>query len=127
MHIGRKIGRIRELRGLKQEFVALELGVSQQTISKMEQSENIDLETLERVAKILGVTEDAIKNFNEDAVFNYFNNFSDNSINQGPIGAHNICNFNPIEKLVQLFEENKMLYERLLKSEQEKNEILRNK
>jgi len=33
-HIGRKISRIRELRGMKQETLAIELGVSQQTVSK---------------------------------------------------------------------------------------------
>ena len=42
MHIGRKISRIRELRGIKQETLAQELGVSQQAVSKLEQSEAVD-------------------------------------------------------------------------------------
>ena len=41
-HIGRKIGRIRELRGMKQEALAAELGISQQSISQLEQSERIE-------------------------------------------------------------------------------------
>ena len=57
-HIGRKISRIRELRGLKQEFIAMEMGVSQQTISNMEQSETIEEDKLEQVAKVLGVTKE---------------------------------------------------------------------
>jgi transcriptional regulator with XRE-family HTH domain len=93
IHIGRKIGRIRELKGIKQEVLAAELGVSQQSISRIEQSETIEDDKLKQIAQVLGVSTDAIKNFSEDAVFNYFNNFSDNSINQGPIGAHNTCNF----------------------------------
>jgi hypothetical protein len=79
---------------------------------------------LSRIAKVLGVTSEAIKNFSEEAVFNYFNNFSDNSINQGPIGSYNTCNFNPLDKLIELFEENKKLYEQLLESEREKVKLL---
>jgi transcriptional regulator with XRE-family HTH domain len=72
IHIGRKIGRIRELRGIKQEFLASELGISQQSISKIEQSETVEEETLDKVAKALGVTSQAIRNFSEDAIINYF-------------------------------------------------------
>jgi len=36
LHIGRKISRIRELRGMKQETLASELGISQQAVSKIE-------------------------------------------------------------------------------------------
>jgi transcriptional regulator with XRE-family HTH domain len=108
-HIGRKISRIRELRGIKQETLAQELGVSQQTVSRIETSETVEEDILAKVAKILGVTTDTIKNFSDEAVFNYFNNFSDNSINQGPIGAHNTCNFNPLDKLMEVMEENKKL------------------
>ncbi|MCF0075351.1 helix-turn-helix transcriptional regulator [Dyadobacter sp. CY261] len=122
-HIGHKIGRIRELRGLKQESLAYELKVSQQTVSKIEQSETVDEELLEQISKVLGVSVEGIKNFNEDAVFNYFNNFNDNSA--GTFNHH--CTFNPLDKLVELFEEHKKLYERLLQSEREKVELLKAK
>ena len=81
--------------------------------SSLEKSETLEDEKLESVAKVLGVTKEAIENFSDDAVFNYFNNFSDNSINQGPIGPHNICNFNPLDKVVEL-------YERLIQAEKDK-------
>jgi transcriptional regulator with XRE-family HTH domain len=126
-HIGRKISRIRELRGMKQEALAAELGISQQAVSKMEQSEVVEEEVVEKIAKVLGVTAEAIHSYSDEAVFNYFNNFSDHSVNQGPIGSHNICNFNPIDKLIEAYEENRKLYERLLQSEQEKVEILKGK
>lgn len=127
-HIGHKIGRIRELRGLKQEFVAHQLKVSQQTVSKIEQSETVDEELLEQISKILGVSTEGIKNFNEEAVFNYIqNNYEGANAGSGTIGIFQHCTFNPIDKLIEVFEENKKLYERLLESEREKIELLRNK
>lgn len=114
--IGPKISRLRELRGMKQEALAMALGVSQQAVSNMERSEEIEEELLAQVADILGVTPEAIKNFNEDAVFNIINNFNDNSSNNGAIYA-NECTFNPIDKVVEL-------YERLLEAEKSKVEYL---
>ena len=74
LHIGRKISKIRELKGMKQETLAHELGISQQSVSKIEQSADVDGEALEKIAKILGVPADAIKNFNDDAVLNIISN-----------------------------------------------------
>jgi len=124
-HIGRKISRIRELRGVKQEILALELGVSQQMISKIEQSEVLEDDLLEKVAKALGVTPDGIKNFSEEAVFNYFNNFHDNS-GTGAYSSYPTFNFNPIDKILEGIEENKKLYELLVATEREKNDLLKN-
>ena len=115
-HIGRKIGRIRELRGMKQETLAEELGISQQAVSKIEQSEHVEDDKLEQIAKVLGVTKDSIANFSEENVFNIMGNtYHDNSSS-----LNYECTFNPVEKVMSLYEENKKLYERLLKSEQEK-------
>ncbi len=122
-HIGRKIARIRELRGMKQETLAEELGMSQQSISHLEQSETVEDEKLKEVAKVLGITKEAIENFSEESIFNNINNFNDNSINNGPLTNFH-CTFNPLDKLVEAFEENKKLYERLLKAEQDKVEYL---
>lgn len=122
-HIGRKISRIRELRNMKQEALAQALGTSQQTISILENSETIEDEKLAEVAKALGVTVEAIKNFSEENVINYFNSFHDNVVTTGSIFATN-CTFNPLDKVVELFEENKSLYERLLQAEKDKNSYL---
>lgn len=115
-HIGRKISRIRELRDMKQEALAQALGTNQQAISVMENSETIDEEKLIEVAKALGVTVEAIKNFSEEAAINYFNNFNDSS--EGTFNNH--CTFNPIDKVVELFEAKEKLYERLLQAEKDK-------
>ncbi len=120
LHIGRKIARVREIKGIKQEALALELGVSQQTISNLEKSEKIEDEVLEKIAKYLAVTPEAIKNFSDEAVVNYFNNFHDNSS-----GFNYHCTFNPIDKIVELYNEKVELLERLLQAEKEKNEALR--
>tara|TARA_R110000823_G_scaffold300373_1_gene421180 strand:+ start:176 stop:589 length:414 start_codon:yes stop_codon:yes gene_type:complete len=118
-HIGRKISRIRELRGLKQEALAMELGISQQSVSLMEQSETIEEDKLEHVAKVLGVTREAIENFSEELAINYFNTFNE-TVSSSNFGHNNTCNFNPLDKLVEAYEENKKLYERLLDAEKEK-------
>jgi transcriptional regulator with XRE-family HTH domain len=126
LHIGRKISRIRELRGMKQDALAMELGISQQAVSKIEQSAEVEDQALNKIAVALGVTSEAIKNFTEESIFNYFNTFNDNS-GAGAWSTYGTFNFNPIDKLVEVFEENKKLYEQLLKSEREKIEILKNK
>lgn len=114
--IGPKISRLRELRGMKQEALASALGVSQQTVSNMERSAEIEEDLLNQVSQILGVTPDAIRNFDEESVFNIINNFNDNSSNNGAIYAKE-CTFNPIDKVVEL-------YERLLEVEKSKVELL---
>jgi transcriptional regulator with XRE-family HTH domain len=123
LYIGRKISRIRELRGMKQEALAAELGISQQAVSKIELSDNVEDEVLEKIASALGVTAEGIKKFNEEAVFNIIgNNYHDNSSS-----VQYQCTFNPIDKLIEVYDENKKLYEQLLASEREKVEILKSK
>jgi transcriptional regulator with XRE-family HTH domain len=122
-HIGRKISRIRELRDMKQEALAQALGTSQQTISALENSETIDDEKLKDIAKALGVSLEALKNFSDEAAINFFNNFYDNSGNgQGAFGP--VFNFNPLDKLLEAYDENKKLYERLVQAEKDKVEFL---
>ncbi|MCV2487198.1 helix-turn-helix transcriptional regulator [Flavobacterium sp. SH_e] len=121
-HIGRKISRIRELRDMKQEALAQALGTNQQAISAMENSETIDDEKLVEVAKALGVSVEAIKNFSDEAAINYFNTFNDTKDSNVHFGNH--CTFNPLDKLMETVEENKKLYERLLQAEKDKIEYL---
>lgn len=116
-HLGRKVVRIRELRGMKQETLASKLNVSQQTISRIEQSEEIDDERLAQIAVALDVTIEAIKNFNEDAAINHMNNIHNNHDNS--VNAVVYYQLSPIEKITEL-------YERLLESEREKVRLLEN-
>ena len=136
-YIGRKISRIREMRGINQDTLAIKLGTSQQSVSRIEQSEEIDEEKLIEIAKILGVSPEAIKNFSEEAAINYFNDIHDititnsDSSNSNIIATNSYPTFNPLEKLIEVVDENRKLYERLLQSEQEKiaylEQLLKNK
>ena len=124
LHIGRKISRIRELRGMKQESLAAELGISQQAVSKIEQSAEVEDAALEKIASVLGVSAEAIKNYSDEAVIYNIQNNYEGSNNQGSNVGHQF-NFNPIEKIVALYDEKIILLERLLQSEKEKNELLK--
>ena len=77
-----------------------------------------------KIAAVLGVTGETIKAFTEESIFNYFNTFNDNS-GAGAWSSSSTFNFNPIDKLIEVFEENKKLYEQLLASEREKIELLK--
>jgi transcriptional regulator with XRE-family HTH domain len=119
-HIGRNISRIRELRDMKQEALAQALGTSQQTVSAIENSETIDDTKLAEIAKALGVSAEAIKNYSDETILNVISSH-DNST----ISAINIQpNFNPLDKVVELYEEKEKLYERLIQAEKEKIEYL---
>ena len=120
-HIGRKIGRIRELRGMKQEALAAELGISQQSVSQIEKSETIEDEKLQKIAEVLGVSAEAIRNFSEEAVFNIISNtFHNTSSDNSTLIASSLNyqpSFNTVDKIVDL-------YERLLEAEKEKVKYL---
>ena len=116
-HIGRNISRIRELRGMKQEALAIAIGVSQQSVSNIEGSETVDEEKLKAIAEVLGVSAEAIKNYSDETVLNNIqNNYEGSVINSGPTVNHN-CTFNPLDKVVEL-------YERLVQAEKDKVEYL---
>ena len=100
--------------GVKQEHIANELSMTQQAISKLEQKEQIEDEILDRVSKVLNIPLDAIKNLSDEATTNYINTFYDNKGNG--FFANNVT-FNPIDKIVDL-------YERLLAAEKEKVAML---
>jgi transcriptional regulator with XRE-family HTH domain len=122
VHEGRNVKRIREILGIKQEALAMDLGISQQAVSALEQKEALDREVLEKVAKALKVAPDAIKNFNEEATFTILSNvYHDQSAS-----VNYYCNINPVEKWIEAIEENKRLYqeqidlyERMLKDKTE--------
>ncbi|MCG8321123.1 MAG: helix-turn-helix transcriptional regulator [Cytophagales bacterium] len=124
INLGRKIMQMRELLGIRQEAVAEKLGISQQAVSKIEQKEHVDDVMLDRVAKALGVNAEAIKNLDEKAtVFNVVQNNYEGATNHGAVQNYQ-CTFNLLDKWVEAMEENKKLYEELLKSEREKVTML---
>ena len=117
-HVGRNLQRIRVYLGMKQEALAADLGVNQQVISKIEKQEEIEEGFLKRIAEVLGVSEEVIKDFDvEKTIFNInHHNYKDANISEGATTYAIVQQINPLEKIVEL-------YERLLKSEQDKIEI----
>lgn len=102
---------------MKQETLADALGVSQQTVSRMEASEKVEDELLEKVAKALEVPADVIKNYDDEKAVNIIaNTFHDNA----SVNPYGTLNINPVDKWLEALDENKQLYERLLQSEKEK-------
>ena len=110
---GANLKRWREWRGIKQEVLADKIGVSQATLSGYEKKDELEPEVLEKITKALDIPIEAITELNEGALINiYSGTWQDNAT------------FNPIDKIVEL-------YERLLKAEQEKvamlHEIIKDK
>ena len=118
VHQGKNVKRLREICGMKQDTLAVQLGLSQQAISQLEQKEALDAKQIEELAKILKVSPDIIKYMTDDAANNFINTFNDH------LGFNFQCTFNPLDKYVEAMEANKVLYERMLASEKEKYEML---
>ena len=120
VHEGRNVKRFREMLGIKQDALAADLGDewNQQRISLLEQKETIDAPLLAQISAVLKIPVEAIQNFDEEQAVNIISN----TFNEGSIAnatAENIqCSFNPIDKVMELFE-------RLLASEREKVELMK--
>lgn len=102
---GRKIERVRKLRGFTQSDLATKLGISKQAISKLEQAENIGDDKLNEVAIALGVTFEGLRDFSEDKVLYNTNNFYDNC---GVTASNIVANVetlnNPLKETIEMFE-----------------------
>jgi transcriptional regulator with XRE-family HTH domain len=117
-HVGRKIEKVRHLRGLTQAELGDLLGITKQAVSKMEQTEKMEDARLDEIASALGVTVEGLKKFNEEAVFNNTNHFHENcGVKTSTGNIHTFNNF-PIEEVMNLFE-------KLIEKERKKFESLK--
>jgi len=130
VHHGRNIRRTRIEKNMNQEGLSELVHLSQPAVSKYEKMKVIDDEMLQRFARALNVPFDYLKTLEEDAQTVVFENNTVNNSEQSA-GAANISmgivksdtedsindsrinNFNPIDKITEL-------YERLLKEKDEK-------
>lgn len=122
IHQGRNIKRFREMLGIKQEALAFELGDdwNQKKVSLLEQKETVESDILAQVAKILKVPAEAIENFDEEQAVNVISNTinnNDNATMMNPAVFNYQPSFNPIDKMVEL-------YERMLQQQKEMIEKL---
>jgi transcriptional regulator with XRE-family HTH domain len=115
LHTGHKIERLRTVIGISQAELGARLDITKQSVSKMEQAEAIEDDRLQKIAQALGISAEAINNFNEGALLFHIQHMHDHSTAY----AHNFqCSYNPLDKVVEL-------YERLLQVEREKVELLK--
>lgn len=112
---GANARRWREWRDVKQDVLADQIGVSQATLSGYEKKSKLDPDIIEKIAKALDIPEEAITEIGEGTSINIFSGtWKDNAYANG---QNYNPTFNPLEKVVEL-------YERLLKAEQEKVALL---
>lgn len=116
LHMGRKIERVRRLRGMTQTELGEALNISKQAVSKMEQTEHIDDERLNGIAAALGVTVEGLKKFNEETVlYNTINFYENCGVKTSAVSNNHTFNNFPIEQAIEMFE-------KLLQKEREKYE-----
>lgn len=126
IHHGRNIKRFREMLGIKQEALADALGMdwSQKKVSLLEQKEQVEIDLMRQIAAVLKVPVEAIEKFDQEFAVNIISNsFTTHDQATGFIYNQNPT-FNPLDRLLEVMEENKKLYERLLDSEREKISLL---
>jgi transcriptional regulator with XRE-family HTH domain len=110
MHIGKNITKIRELLGVKQEALAISLKISQQTISKIEQTENLRDNTIERIANALGVSTSMVYKYSDQLLIDFLKEaISGADLPKEQPSIH----LPALEKIIEL-------YERMLLMEKEK-------
>jgi len=106
--LGTKIRKLRELKNLKQEYVANALGISQRNYCKIENNEAaLTHERLEDIANVLEISVKDILSFDESKVFNVM-------YNQNATGEIHIQHYHESPKEVnKLYEEKIRLLEEM--------------
>ncbi len=122
IHEGRNVKRFREMLGIKQDALAADLGDdwNQQKVSLLEQKETIDAPLLAKISAALEIPVEAIRNFDEEQAINVISNTinnNDNATMTNPAVFNYQPSFNPIDKMVEL-------YERMLQQQKEMIEKL---
>lgn len=123
-HHGHAIKRLRQALGIKQEKIAMEIGVTQQAISAYERRSVLEDDILNKIAKSLGVTPQLIKDLDVDPVTIVIeNNTFENNHKVSNIGNYSVIDnstnqFNPVDRIMELCE-------KILKAEQEKIVLLK--
>jgi transcriptional regulator with XRE-family HTH domain len=121
IHQGRNVKRFREMLNIKQEALAYDLGEdwNQKKISMLEQKDVIEDNLLKQISAVLKIPVEAFQNFDEEQAVNIISNsFTSNDTSTlNAVNPH--CTFNPIDKIVQLYDEKIALYERMLREKDE--------
>jgi len=124
IHQGRNVKRFREMLNIKQEALDYDLGEdwNQKKISMLEQKDVIEDNLLKQISAVLKIPVEAFQNFDEEQAINIISNtysFEDFKDNAVASGFSYQPSFNPVDNIVQLYDEKIALYERMLKEKDE--------
>ena len=119
VNMGRNAKKLREAAGVKQEAIAIELGISQQAVSLRESMAVLDEETINAYCKELQIAPHFITNMKDDVAQN---NFFDNS--QQNVATNQTLNFNPLDKVIEFSKDKDDLHKLVIQSEKEKFELV---
>lgn len=123
VHQGHNMKRWRRVMGVTQIDIADYLNITQQAVSKMEEKEEIEPEMLEKVAEIIKIPADIIRDKEPETLLTSMTNtftLTDtshgNNLGNGRDGITHYynCTFHPLDKVTEL-------YERLLEAERKIN------
>jgi len=99
-NIGQKIKKIREIKGFKQDYMADNLEITQQSYSNIESNKiDVSFSKIEQIAKLFGMRLEDLLTFDERVVFNL------NAQHTSASNTGDIHNNNFPQELKQLYEE----------------------
>lgn len=126
-HYGRRIAFLRGLYRMTQGQLGEQSGFKQQEVSEFEGKAELADDVLMQLLGPLGISLERFKEIDESAIGSTVFHVHDQAQAFGPFGVNN----NPIDKLMELIDELKKVYqekeglhERLLEGEKEKNALL---
>lgn len=128
IHLGRNIKKLRQYKNISQDYLAEKMQTTQQYISKLENKDEIDDETLEKLAIILDTPVNVIKNMVDDTPINYYNTLHDNAtLNGANSNNENITylvHTHSIDKFIEVYERQLKDMKNLFDQQMEKMENL---
>ena len=120
VHEGRNVKWFRELRQVKQESLAFDLGDdwNQKKVSLLEQKETIEPALLQQISKILDIPIEAFQKLDDEQVINIISNNSFDNCEQ-PASVFYNSTINPLEEIRKLHDEKIALYEKMIRAQDE--------
>ncbi|MGY0407314.1 MAG: helix-turn-helix domain-containing protein [Polaribacter sp.] len=83
INIGSKIRKVRKVKEFSQEYMAISLGITQNSYSKLEnQKTKLSLELINKISEILEIDFIDLISFDENSIFDKNNNMLDNNFSK---------------------------------------------
>lgn len=132
VHHGYNIRRVRISKGIKQAYLAEQIGHTQQSVSQIEQRRELEEHLLVQIAEVLKVPVELLKEMEEEGGISFYvenNTFeaSDQAVMKNQLAQDIINNEykTAFEEIKKLYEEKEALYEARLQDKQAEIDFLR--